>query len=94
MKRIFLLITLVLFLVLTALALWNHGYWGIFEPNFKSFGAAQVFADLVISLTLILVWMWRDAEKSGRNPWPWIFLTMAAGVIGPLVYLILYKAEK
>lgn len=94
MQRIFLIITLLLFLALTAIALWHHGYWGIFEPNFRSFGAAQIFADLVISLTLILVWMWRDAKKAGRNPLPWIFLTLATGVIGPLIYLILYKAEE
>lgn len=93
MKRFILLITLILFLVLTGVALWHHGYWGIFEPNFRSFGAAQVFADLVISLSLILVWIWRDAKKNDRNPLPWIILTMATGVIGPLIYLIFYKAE-
>ena len=68
MQRIALTITLIAFSVLTAVALWNHGYWGIFKPNFKSFGAAQVFVDLVIVLSLIMVWMWRDAKATGRNP--------------------------
>ena len=94
MQRIALTITLIAFSVLTAVALWNHGYWGIFEPNFKSFGAAQVFVDLVIALSLIMVWMWRDAKATGRNPWPWILLTLIAGSISPLVYLLSHKIAK
>ena len=64
---------------------------GIFEPHFKSFGGAQVFVDLVIALTLVLVWMWRDAKASGRNIWPWIALTLATGSFGPLFYLLTRK---
>lgn len=88
MQRIVLVLTLVAFAALTALALWHHGYWGIFEPLFKSFGAAQVLADLVIALGLFLVWMWRDARATGRNPWPWLALTLVAGSIGALLYLL------
>ena len=88
MQRSLLLITLVLFGALTAAALWQHGYWGIFEPHFQSFGGAQVLADLAIALTLFLVWMWRDARALGRNPWPWIVATLALGSFGPLLYLL------
>jgi hypothetical protein len=91
MQRTLLLVTLILFGALTAAALWQHGYWGIFEPHFKSFGGAQVFVDLVIALTLVLVWMWRDAKASGRNIWPWIALTLATGSFGPLFYLLTRK---
>ena len=91
MQRIILIITLSAFLILTALALWYHGYWGILEPHFKSFGAAQVFVDLVIALCLFLVWMWRDARVAGRNPWPWIVLTLTTGSIGPMIYLLVFK---
>ncbi len=94
MKRTFLIITLTAFSALTATALWHHGYWGILEPHFKSFGAAQVFADLIIALSLFMVWMWRDAKATGRNPWPWIGLTLLTGSIGPLIYLISRKTEK
>jgi hypothetical protein len=87
MPRSLLLVTLALFGALSAAALWQHGYWGLFEPVFKSFGAAQVFMDLVIALTLILVWMWHDAKARGRNIWPWIVLTLLAGSFGPLLYL-------
>lgn len=88
MHRILLTIVLALFGVLTAVALWQHGYWGILEPHFRTSGAAQVFADLVIALTIVMVWMWRDARAMGRNPWPWIVATLALGSFGPLVYLL------
>jgi len=94
MQRIFLLITLIAFSALTAVALWQHGYWGIIEPHFKSFGAAQVLADLTIALSLFMVWMWRDAKATGRNPWPWIVLTLVAGSISPLIYLLSRKTTK
>jgi uncharacterized membrane protein YfcA len=88
MQRGLIVVVLVLFGALTAAALWHHGYWGIVAPHFQSFGAAQVFADLVIALVLVMVWMWRDAKATRRNPWPWIAATLALGSFGPLVYLL------
>lgn len=93
-QRIILIIVLVAFLALTAAALVNHGYWGIFEPLFKNYAGLQVFFDLVIALSLFLVWMWRDAKAAGRNPWPWLLLTLTLGSISPLIYLIVYKTGK
>jgi hypothetical protein len=89
MRRVLLTVTLLLFTVLTAVALARHGYWGIIAPHFRTFGAGQVFADLVISLSLILVWLWRDARATGRTPWPWVAITLALGAFGPLLYLLL-----
>jgi drug/metabolite transporter (DMT)-like permease len=95
MQRSLIVVTLFLFGALTATALWQHGYWGIIAPHFQSSGAAQVFADLVIALVLVLVWLWRDAKATGRNPWPWIVVTLALGSFGPLFYLLTRKsAEK
>jgi len=91
MTRTILTATLVAFSALTAMALWRHGYWGIIQPQFESFGTAQVMADLVIALTLAMVWMWQDAKRAGRNVWPWIALTLAAGAFGPLLYLLTRK---
>lgn len=88
MQRALIVIVLALFAALSGAALWYHGYWGIIEPNFRSFAAAQVFAELVIALTLVMVWMWRDARAQGRNPWPWILATLAVGSFGPLGYLL------
>lgn len=94
MQRFLLIITLVLFLALTAIALYYHGYWGIIASAFQNFAAAQVLVDLVIALGLFLFWMWRDARAAGRNPWPWTLLTLATGSIGPLIYLLVYKTGK
>ena len=87
-RRVLIPIVLALFGALTAAALWQHGYWGIIEPHFKTFGAGQVFADLVIALTLVMMWIWRDARSCGRNPWPWLVATVLLGSFGPLVYLL------
>jgi hypothetical protein len=89
MNRMLLLLVLVLFGALTAVALWQHGYWGIFAPHFQTFGAGQVLADLVIALVLAIIWMWHDARARGRNPWPFIAITIVAGSFGPLIYLLL-----
>ncbi|MEM6434960.1 MAG: DUF2834 domain-containing protein [Cyanobacteria bacterium P01_D01_bin.115] len=91
MQRSLLIVTLILFGGLSAIALWQHGYWGILAPHFQSFGAGQVFADLVIALGLVMVWIWRDAAATGRNPWPWLLTTLALGSFGPLIYLITRK---
>ncbi len=93
MRRTLLTTTTVLFGALTVAALWQHGYWGILEPHFRSFGGAQVFADLTIALTLFLVWMWHDAKATGRSPWPWIAVTLTLGSFGPLGYLLTRKHE-
>jgi hypothetical protein len=93
MHRSLLTIALILFGALSAVALWQHGYWGILAPHFQSFGAGQVLADLVIALTLAVVWMWHDAKATGRNVWPWIIVTLVAGSFGPLIYLLTSKRK-
>ena len=82
---------LLVFSVISALALWNHGYWGIIEPHFKSWGAGQVFTDLVIALGLFLAWLWNDAKARQRNFWAWASFTLVAGSFGPLIYLLTQK---
>jgi hypothetical protein len=92
MQRNLLAVTLVLFGALTATALWQTSVFGIIDWHVKSVGGAQVFADLVIALTLAMVWMWHDAKSTGRNVWPWIAATLALGSFGPLVYLLTRKS--
>lgn len=88
MQRALVIVTLVLFSAISAMALWQHGYWGILTSGFTSTASMQVFADLVIALVLIMIWMWRDAKASGRAIWPWIAITLVAGSFGPLCYLL------
>ena len=73
---------------LTAIALVDVGYWGILKPHFQSWGAAQLFADLVIVCLLSCFWMASDARKTGIPAWPFIALTLIAGSFGPLLYLV------
>ncbi|MCG8617510.1 MAG: hypothetical protein MI802_14925 [Desulfobacterales bacterium] len=94
MKRMLLVTTCVVLAIVTALALVNDGLWNLLVYNFMNWGEFQVFFDLVIALGLFLVWMWRDATSSGRNPWPWVLFTLTMGSFGPLVYLIRYKTGK
>ena len=91
MQRTLLIITLILFGALSAVALWQHGYWGIIAPLLQSFGAGQVLADLVIALTLVMVWMWHDAKACGLNVWPWLIATLVVGSFSPLVYMLTRK---
>ncbi|MBI1210701.1 MAG: DUF2834 domain-containing protein [Alphaproteobacteria bacterium] len=88
-RFVVLIMVIVAFGALTALALADVGYFGILEPHFKSFGGAQVFTDLVIALTLVMIWMVRDGRTSGINPWPFVALTLVLGSFGPLFYLAL-----
>lgn len=88
MLQAVLTVVLIGFSALSAMALWHHGYWGILAPHFETWGGAQVLCDLVIALGLFLLWLWRDARTQGRNPWPWIALTLVTGSIGALLYLV------
>ena len=91
MQRAILLFVLSLFSMVTFLALLSHGYWGIIEPHFKSWGAGQVFFDLVIALSIFIVWLWGDAKAKGRNFWFWTAMVLASGSIGALLYLLTQK---
>ena len=82
------IVTLILFGILTGVAIWEDGLGGIFGAITHSWGSLQIFVDLVIALTFIMVWMYRDAKEQGRNPWPWIVATLAVGAFAPLVYLL------
>ncbi len=94
MNRVLLSITLILFLALTAITLWHHGYIGLFQFQLSSYAGMQVLTDLVIALTLFLIWMWHDAKRYDRSPWPWAIATMTTGSIAPMVYLLIYKTGK
>ncbi|MFK7804556.1 MAG: DUF2834 domain-containing protein [Anaerolineae bacterium] len=93
MNRIILIVTLALFGALTAVALWVDGVFGIFASIFHSYGSMQIYVDLVIALTLVVIWIYRDANKAGRNPWPWIIATFVVGAFSPLVYLLVRESS-
>ena len=92
MQRTVLIIVLIAFSALTGVAVMEHGFQGIFAHAFANAAGMQLFFDLVIALGLFIAWMWSDAKATGRNPWPWIVITLTTGSFGPLLYLLLRKA--
>lgn len=94
MQRFALVIVLLAFGALTVRALLDHGYIGIFTFHFTASAGLQVLTDLVIVCTLAIFWMVGDARRNGRNPWPYVALTLTLGSFGPLLYLLLAPQSK
>ena len=69
-------------------AVYQYGYIGLFEQGLANAATIQVFLDLTIALSLVMVWMWQDARKQDISPLPYILLTLTLGSIGPLLYLV------
>lgn len=76
------------FSAFTAYAVYQHGYIGLFEQALANAATIQVFLDLTIALSVVMLWMWQDARKQGISPLPYIVLTLTLGSIGPMLYLI------
>jgi hypothetical protein len=91
-SKLILTLVLVAFSIQGVYVLSQVGYWNIWIHNLNHVAGQQVFADLLISLSFVMVWMWHDAKATGRNIWPWIALTLAAGSFGPLIYLLTRKS--
>lgn len=75
----------------TALTLWTltqTGYLGFWRDLLDGPAGWQVIADLAVALTFVLRWMHADARRAGRRFPPWLLLTLVAGSIGPLFYLL------
>jgi len=87
-RLLLLLVVIIGFGVLSALAVLDVGYFGIIEPHFRSWGGAQVFFDLVILAILACIWMGNDARERGLPAWPFILVTLVLGSFGPLLYLV------
>ena len=79
---------LVLFLGLTAFAVYQHGYVGFFELAMANWATRLMFVDLTIALSLFVVWMVQDARERGGNWLPYALVTLFFGAAGPLLYLI------
>ena len=87
-KKYLLLDTLVLFLGLTAWAVYQHGYVGFFELALANWATRLMFVDLSIALALFTVWMVQDARARGGRWLPYALVTLLLGAAGPLLYLI------
>jgi hypothetical protein len=92
-KRTLAIAVLIPFAVLTAYTIAQVGYIGIFDYQRHSPAGWQVITDLVIACGLIILWLVPDAKQKGRNPWPYVIITLTLGSFGPLLYLLMDKGE-
>ncbi len=90
-KRLLAIVILIPFSILSAYAVFQVGYIGIFDYQRHSPAGWQVLIDLVIACVLILTWMIPEAKRKGRNPWPFVTITLFLGSFGPLLYLATEK---
>lgn len=91
-QKLLAIVLLVPFAALTTYAMLNGGISGILSFH-QSPGGWQVFIDLVIALLLLLTFLVPHARARGRNPWPFVALTLALGSFGPLLYFALGRSE-
>jgi hypothetical protein len=79
---------LIVFSIFSGYVVYQYGYIGLFEQGLANAATIQIFLDLTIALSLVLLWMWQDARKQGISPLPYVILTLTLGSIGPLLYLV------
>mgnify|MGYP002633222747 CR=1 FL=1 len=94
LKKILLSIVCLDFVALTGYVLYLYGPVGWLEPLVSNWAGRLVVFDLLIALSCAVWWMVRDARAAGRNPWPYVLLTLTTGAAGPLIYLILAPAPR
>lgn len=61
-NKLALAIVIIAFGIQGIYVLMQIGYWNIWINNLNHPAGQQVLADLVISLTLVMAWMWQDAR--------------------------------
>ena len=87
-RAFFLLDVLVAFLAFTIWVIESVGYLGFFQQAVASPVAIQLLVDVVLSLSLALLWMRSDSKTSGIPFAPYLVVTLVLGSVGPLGYLL------
>ncbi len=81
------------FLALTAFVIATNGLLGFYQAAFANRSTLLMSADLLVALGLVLLWMHADARTNGTPFVPYLLITLAIGVAGPLGYLIHREAR-
>ena len=92
-KQLGLSLVLAGFAGLTVWACEAYGLLGVIQLATANLATQTLFADLVIALSLVSIWMWQDARDRGVTVLPYLVLTLVAGSVGPLLYLIRREAS-
>jgi hypothetical protein len=89
MTRIALLgLVLIGFSALTAEVVAQYGFVGYLGTLLSSAATIHVSTDVVIALSLAVIWMWGDAQERALPFWPYAAVTALLGSIGLLSYLL------
>lgn len=94
MSKALLIGVLIVFAALTGYTLAHYGglfAWLAFYTRDPA--SWQVVADLVITMCLLLVFIRRDAQASGRPFVPWAVFCLVVGSFAPLLYFITAKRQ-
>jgi hypothetical protein len=83
-----LLAILLPYLALASYVLATAGLAGFYAEMTRSASTGLAGVDLAISLTLVLLWMHADSRTTRAPFAPYLAVTLAIGVAGPLLYLI------
>ena len=94
MNKPILILVLALFSALTLYVVSLIGLHNVWIHNLNHPAGWQIFADLAITLCLLLVYIHRDAQATGRRFWPWAVFSLIVGSFGPLLYFISAKAKR
>lgn len=87
-KQIILAVVTFDFLALTGWAIYQHGYFGIFERALESSATILLAVDLLLAIVMVVAWMWNDAARHGLRVWPYLLISAIFGSAGPMLYLI------
>ena|SRR6266446_3542599 len=87
-KQVLIGLVLVAFSVLSAEAVYTYGFVGMFQAALSNLVGVLLMVDLVISLSLVSIWVVADAQERGISAIPFLLLTLFLGSVGPLAYLI------
>ncbi len=95
LKKPFIALVWLGFAALNFVGLLEGGYAGLWAyiQSMNVYGWI-LFVDLIIALTMVLTWLWKDAKANGRNPWFYTLLTVALGSIGTLLYILFSDKSK
>ncbi len=94
MLRVVLLLVLIAHTAFTVYVCRESGYLSLFPP-FNELATYQIFVDLCIASSLVLLFLYLDAKRTGQPLWPvlWCAIGVAlSGSIAPLTYLLMYRA--
>ena len=81
-------LVLLAFVAYTLQVVLEHGFAGAFAASIANSASIQVVIDLVISVILIAIWVYRDASAKDLSAPLYAALVLCLGSIGTLIYLI------